>query len=100
MPDFPDRGDRGCRIAMHRVRDMPGLLSHTSVRIVPVPAADDEFGRCVRQAARELDDVGAVEAQVRSQYPNVRLRTSELSGTDKVVYAYRDGNWQPPFKPS
>ncbi len=79
---------------------MPGSLPQSSVRIVPVPAADDEFGRCVRKAARELADVAAVEAEVRSKYPNVRLRTSELSGTDKVVYAYRDGNWRPPFKAS
>ena len=79
---------------------MRGSLPQSSVRIVPVPAADDEFGRCVRKAALEMEDVAAVEAEVRSHYPNVRLRTSELSGTDKVVYAYRDGNWRPPFKPS
>ncbi len=68
-------------------------------RIVALPSADAEFGRWVRQAARDLADVPAIERRIRSRYPQARLRASELSGRDAVLYAYRDGRWEPPSCP-
>ena len=75
---------------------MHGPIQTSSVRIVPVPSADEDFAACLRAATRELDDPAAIEAKVRTTYPNVRLRASELSGTSAVLYAYRDGHWRPP----
>jgi hypothetical protein len=60
-----------------------------------VPSADTEFARCVRDATSELNDGPAIEAEVRRHYPNARLRASEVSGTNLVLYAYRDGHWRP-----
>jgi hypothetical protein len=65
------------------------------VRVVPVPSSDVEFTRYVRELASTQIDGPALEARIRQRYPRARVRPNDLSGRDAVLYAYRDGHWEP-----
>ncbi len=66
-----------------------------AVRVVPVPASDAEFARFVRDAATGQLELQALEDRIRARYPRARVRPNDLSGRDAVLYAYRDGRWEP-----
>jgi hypothetical protein len=70
-------------------------LPAAATRVVAVPAGDAEFVRRVHDAAATRRDTASLEAQIRSWYPRARIRANELSGLDAVLYAYRDGHWEP-----
>lgn len=64
-----------------------------------VPTDDAAFGEHVerlvaRQAFRTPD---ALAARLRTLFPRVVVRASEVSGQEHVWYVYRDGGWSPGF---
>ena len=60
-----------------------------------MPASDLEFARFVRESAHRIAERGGLEAVLRVRYPRARVRANDLSGLDAVLYAYRDGRWEP-----
>ncbi len=64
-------------------------------RVVAVPASDLEFVGYVGEVAASFAEAGALEERLRARYPRARVRANELSGRDAVLYAYRDGRWEP-----
>ena len=71
-------------------------FARAPARVVAVPASDLEFGRFVRESAHRIDEQAGLEAVLRVRYPRARVRANDLSGLDAVLYAYRDGRWEPP----
>ncbi len=63
--------------------------------LIASPRDDEEF-RTIAEAlvAAGADTTGALQAALRSQYPNVVVRARDLSGERGVIwYVYRDGRW-------
>ncbi len=73
----------------------PTRTALAPTRVIPVPAGDLDFGRFVRAAAADRGDPATLEATLRSRYPRARVHPNDLSGFDAVLYAYRDGRWEP-----
>lgn len=65
------------------------------LRVVAVPSSDLEFVGFVRESAGAPVDARALEARIRRRYPRARVQPNDLSGSDAVWYAYRDGRWEP-----
>lgn len=63
--------------------------------MIAVPASDLEFAQFVRESAHRIAEQGGLEAALRVRYPRTRVRANDLSGQDAVLYAYRDGRWEP-----
>ena len=67
------------------------------IRLVTYPQTDDRL----RDAADTLLQRGAdtperLEAELREQYPRVRVVLGVLDGTERRWYVYRDGRWTNP----
>ncbi len=69
--------------------------SAPATRVVAIPASDLDFVRFVRDAGLADRDPAALEARIRTRYPRARVHANDLSGRDAVLYAYRDGRWEP-----
>lgn len=64
-------------------------------RVVAVPSSDAEFVRFVGEAASAQAEARTIEDRIRWRYPRARVHPNDLSGRDAVLYAYRDGRWEP-----